>query len=115
MEELKPELDKLKACLADTKFSTTEEARKMYGMLKSIYKTFPPKIKGKQPAKLLEVKFDGGYTDAKKAELKKAYLKAVTHYHPDRQMEEHGIKWKVLAEEICKELTRRYEIMKGVE
>ena len=47
-------------------------------------------------------------------ELKKLYLRAVIHYHPDRvDEEEHGAKWKVLTEEITKLLTSSYEIYKG--
>ena len=39
--------------------------------------------------------------------------KAVIHYHPDKvDVEEHGMKWKVLVEEIEKVLTRKYESCK---
>ena len=47
-------------------------------------------------------------------EVKKLYLKAVIHYHPDKvSEEEHGKKWKVLTEEITKILLRTYECYKG--
>ena len=39
--------------------------------------------------------------------------KAVIHYHPDKvDVKEHGMKWKVLCEEIEKILTRKYESYK---
>jgi len=71
-----------------------------------IYKEFPPKrkdqeLKGK---KQKTVPHD---------EVKKRLQKAILHYHPDKQDEkEHGMKWKVLCEEITKLFTRRYECFK---
>ena len=43
----------------------------------------------------------------------KALQRAIIHYHPDRVREaEHGLKAKVLNEEITKHLTKRYELVK---
>jgi len=67
--------------------------------LKHIYATYPPKNSNcsldlsQYPKKLL--------------------LKAILHYHPDKQDREvHGEKWAVLCEEIVKLLTPRYELYK---
>lgn len=107
MKELKPELDKLNEL--NTKFPHLEDdAAKMQKnskeFLENIYKQFKPKNPKFKMAKI-DKKGD-------KNTVRKAFQIAVTHYHPDRQKEEDGLKWKVLAEEVCKELTRRYELMK---
>jgi len=74
------------------------------GLLRHIYKTYPPKN--------TEHKLDD--TDLDKAsKLKKVLLTAIQHYHPDKQdKEEHGRKWAVLCEEITKLLNGRYETYK---
>ncbi|KAL5256995.1 hypothetical protein ACHWQZ_G012050 [Mnemiopsis leidyi] len=47
--------------------------------------------------------------------LKKLLAKAIVHYHPDKiDAEEHGMEYKVWCEEIVKNLTAKYEMMKGV-
>ena len=48
-----------------------------------------------------------------KEQMKKAFLKAVTHYHPDKKCnKESGIEWRVLCEEITKRLNEYYEVVK---
>ncbi|XP_061186920.1 uncharacterized protein LOC133195052 [Saccostrea echinata] len=48
------------------------------------------------------------------ASMKKALLKAILHYHPDKvNTEEKGLKWKILTEEITKYLNARYEPLKS--
>ena len=47
--------------------------------------------------------------------LKKLLAKAIVHYHPDKiDAEEYGMEYKVFCEEIVKNLTVKYEMMKGV-
>lgn len=71
-------------------------------LLKFVYERFPPK----NPEHVLAA----GY----KENMKKALCKAIQHYHPDRiNVKDHGIKWKVLCEEITKRLTNKYECWKG--
>ena len=71
-------------------------------ILKTIYETWPPKNKKHQ----LET------SGTKKRMLQKA----LQHYHPDAQdKEKHGMTWVVLAEEITKVLTQKYNTMKCVD
>ncbi len=100
LQELKPDLKKL------------EEANSTYcgndtGFIQHIYKTFPPKNKHhKLPAAAKLEAMD-------RLEVKKVLQKAVLHYHPDKvDAEKHGIKWKLLCEDITKQFTRRYECYK---
>lgn len=73
-------------------------------LLKFVYKKFPPK----NPKHVLAEGYEKN--------LKKALCHAIQHYHPDKIMvEEHGIKWKVLCEEITKRLTNKYESWKGTD
>ena len=47
--------------------------------------------------------------------LKKLLAKAIVHYHPDKiDAEKYGMEYKVWCEEIVKNLTAKYEMMKGV-
>lgn len=70
--------------------------------MRYVYKTHPPKG---STHNLDEVEL--------KKNTKKALLKAIQHYHPDKQdRKEYGEKWAVLCEEICKLLTPRYECYK---
>jgi len=72
-------------------------------LLRHLYKTYPPK----NP----EHKLDDEELDDQK--LKKALLKSILHYHPDKQdTDTHGRKWAVLCEEITKLLNGRYEMCK---
>lgn len=67
--------------------------------LKHIYATYPPK--------------NSNCSLDLSQNLKKALLKAILHYHPDKQDRKiHGEKWAVLCEEIVKLLTPRYELYK---
>jgi len=73
--------------------------------LRYIYKTYPPK----NP----EHKLDNKDLD-EHANVKKALLRAIHHYHPDKQDKEGEDckKWAVLCEEITKLLNGRYETHK---
>jgi len=72
-------------------------------LLRHIYKTYPPK----DPEHKLDDK------DLDEQKTKKALLKAILHYHPDKQdTNKHGRKWAVLCEEITKLLNGRYEMCK---
>jgi len=74
------------------------------GLLRHIYKTYPPK----NPKHKLDDKDLNEYRNKKKA-----LLTAIQHYHPDKQdKEKHGMRWAVLCEEITKLLNRRYETEK---
>ena len=47
--------------------------------------------------------------------LKKLLAKAIVYYHPDKiDTKAHGMEYKVWCEEITKNLTGKYEMMKGV-
>ena len=47
--------------------------------------------------------------------LKKLLAKAIVNYHPDKiDAEKYGMEYKVWCEEIVKNLTAKYEMMKGV-
>jgi len=74
------------------------------GLLRHIYKTYPPK----NPEHKLDDK-----DLHKRSKMKKTLLTAIQHYHPDKQdKEKHGRKWAVLCEEITKLLNGRYETYK---
>ncbi|XP_046564313.1 uncharacterized protein LOC124273140 [Haliotis rubra] len=101
------ERDKVKDEIKDdlTKVNSAFEKSTKMEFLEFLYKTYPPKnpIYKKED---LPDKPD-------MTQLKKVYCKAVTHYHPDKvDVEEHGLKWKVLSEEITKLLTNHYEGLK---
>ena len=76
-----------------------------------LYLRHPPKNEDhKLPSDLPDI---SNGIQAYNSELKTILRKAIIHYHPDRcNVEKHGKKWKVLCEEICKMLTRRYESFK---
>ena len=70
-----------------------------------LYAKVPPKKSGAVLAEPLD--------RDNKEEMKKAFLKAVTHYHPDKKCnKESGIEWLVLCEEITKRLNEYYEVVK---
>ena len=72
-------------------------------MLTYIYKTYPPTNKNHQMVFSKRKEWDA---DIKK----KALLKAIQHYHPDKvDVDVHGLKMKYLSEEVTKVLTNRYE------
>ena len=74
-----------------------------------VYKTHPPT----RPDHVLDLTKK---TDDDDFSLKfKSLQKAIIHYHPDRVLiDEHGLKRKVLNEEITKHLTLRYEQVKSM-
>ena len=60
-----------------------------------------------------KLSFSTGPYDEIKARKKKVLLKFLSDYHPDKNAaKDHGEKWQVLAEEITKLVTARYERMK---
>jgi hypothetical protein len=72
-----------------------------------VYKTYPP----------LNPKHKLGAIPKKPSpkDINKLLQKAVIHYHPDRvDAEVHGMKVKMLMEEITKYLTQLYECVKGM-
>ena len=73
-----------------------------------IYEKFPPKVACTIPKK-------EDVVGKEMTSLKKLFQKAVIYYHPDKQdVERFGMKWKVLSEEITKDLSTFYEITKGM-
>ena len=72
-------------------------------LLKFIYAEFPPK---NVDHKMLE----GDMKDTNV--LKKIVVKAIQHYHPDKQVEHNDNKWSVLCTEITKMLNAHYEKVK---
>ena len=75
-------------------------------LLQHIYKTYPPKNPEHKLDELGDEELEG-------QKLKKALLKSILHYHPDKQdTNTHGRKWAVLCEEITKLLNGRYEMYK---
>ena len=65
-------------------------------LLNYIYPKYPPKVK-----------FEFEKSGLNSATAKSYLMKAITHYHPDRQVE-FGLEWKVLCGEITKYLNARY-------
>ena len=97
---MKPELEKLKE--ANTKCYNDKGGE----FLMFIYETFPPKTNCKPPKK-------EDVIGKPMKKLKKLFLKAIVHYHPDKvDVERFGEKTKVLNEEITKYLSSFYEVTK---
>jgi hypothetical protein len=73
-----------------------------YKFLEFIYKAFPPK--------------DSKYRlnqPVTSHNIRKCLQKAITHYHPDRNsIDEYGTEWHFTADEITKNLTKFYELIK---
>ena len=78
-------------------------------LIKYVYNNFPPKNPSWQKPSNEEMeKWHEMDTDSK--DYKKLLVKALSVYHPDKVDENvHGMKWKVLCEEITKMLTNHYE------
>ena len=75
------------------------------GLLRYLYVAYPPKG--------LECTLESTGLLTEQCNMKKVLLKAIQHYHPDKQDEEaHGRKWKILCEEITKRLNKYYETWK---
>jgi len=70
-------------------------------LLKYLYTKYPPKVSYEFNEEDMEERI--GH--------KQVLMKAITHYHPDRQVN-FGLEWKVLCGEITKILTVRYETFK---
>ena len=69
----------------------TENSKNNDEFVKELHKKFPPKRNPYSNTKL-------GVCD-----------RARMDYHPDKQALANGRKWKVLCEEICKELNKRWD------
>ncbi|XP_025112287.1 uncharacterized protein LOC112575020 [Pomacea canaliculata] len=96
VKEIKDDLDKL-----NEKFTKSSKE----DFLKYVYAT--------HPLKNPKHKLDENAAFEDQVALKKLYLKAVTHYHPDKVDEERdGAKWKVMCEEITKLLNKYYQFFK---
>jgi hypothetical protein len=54
-----------------------------------------------------KVKYELKEADLSSTTVKSFLMKAITHYHPDRQVP-FGLEWKVLCGEITKYLNVRY-------
>jgi signal recognition particle GTPase len=97
-EERQPYLDELKDVLIAIKNAKNHSSKKL---LEHIYQNHPPK---NPEHKLEEITTDN---------MKKILLKAVSHYHPDRQANyANDRKWVILCEEITKYLNSCYELFK---
>lgn len=68
--------------------------------MKYIYTTHPPKVAFEYDEKSLDHE-----------NIKKAVMKAIIQYHPDKQRE-YDMEWRILTEEITKYLNVRYERLK---
>ncbi|XP_018006728.1 uncharacterized protein LOC108664614 [Hyalella azteca] len=103
LKDLQGDLSKLHA------FRDKLSGGSQYLLLLKIYQTFPPKNKDH---KLSATKAQLKSMD--RPDLKKLFLKACIHYHPDKQdVEKHGLPWKYFSAEITKVLTNVYETFKG--
>lgn len=71
--------------------------------LKYIYSTHAPKKTHQTPN-----------LEAEDISLRKTIVTSLALYHPDKQdVETHGMKWKVLSEEIYKRLSSHFQDFKG--
>ena len=98
-------LDELKEELADIKKHDTSAT----ALIKHVYTSYPPKSSSWEKPSDDEIsKWDSLERGTK--EYKKFLLKALAVFHPDKvDDKEHGMKWKVLSEEITKMITNYYE------
>ena len=70
-------------------------------LLKHIYVAHPPK------GESITLKVDLDYEN--NADMKRALLKAATHYHPDKPKNKSaGIEWYVMCEELTKQINEYY-------
>ena len=103
MEALSNELDDLKA-----------HKSAAITFIKHIYDNYPPKVPSWKKPSDNEIK-DWESLDTDSKDYKKLLTKALFFYHPDKVDEMlHGMKWKVLCEEITKMLTYHYERTKHI-
>jgi hypothetical protein len=92
--ELKPELEKL----AEHNFDSNED------LMTFLLEEMPPRHRPK-------VEWEHLLADSATVGWKKVMMKLVVAYHPDRLPKD---KYHVLCEEVTKELTSRYNNLKGV-
>ncbi|OWF51012.1 uncharacterized protein LOC110449706 [Mizuhopecten yessoensis] len=99
-KEMKEQLDELE----------TANKKGDLEFLDYVYKKFPPK----NPLHKELYVLPADTSDIDHSKTKKLYQKAVVNYHPDRaNVEENGVQWKVMTEEITKLFNCRYNRMKG--
>ena len=98
-------LDELKDELEDIKKNNTSAI----ALIKHVYSNYPPKSANwEKPSDEEMKKWETLQLGTK--EYKKLLVKALAIFHPDKvNDDEHGIKWKVLSEEITKMITNYYE------
>lgn len=98
-------LKELSEELADIKKHNTGSI----ALIKHVYSKYPPKSSSwEKPSDDDMAKWDSLEKGTK--EYKKLLVKALAVFHPDKVNEkEHGMKWKVLSEEITKMITHYYE------
>jgi len=101
-------LEELKEELADIKKHNTSAV----ALIKHVYASYPPKSSTwEKPSDDDMTKWDSLERGSK--EYKKLLVKALAVFHPDKvDDKEHGLKWKVLSEEITKMITNHYESTK---
>jgi hypothetical protein len=101
--ELKPELDAIQAAMSEFE----GKRYRVVALLAHIYEKHPPK-NNLTGLETLDTDDDG--------QVKKAALKAILHYHPDKIHNKNcGIKWLVLCEEITKVINELYEYFKNMQ
>jgi len=101
LEILKPDLDAITAAIK-TSSAKRPQALKL---LRHIYEKHPPKIEGAE--------LKPGLDYENNAEMKKALLKATTHYHPDKQINKtSGLEWYIMCEEIMKLINEYHSYFK---
>ncbi|MCO5589339.1 hypothetical protein L7F22_043305 [Adiantum nelumboides] len=97
-KDRQPVIQRLKAKIEALNREASKGAE---ALLKHVYEAHPHPDLNRNVVPLI------GSKDKVKASLKKAIL----HYHPDSNVQ-HGEDWKVLCEEICKELNVTYTVYK---
>jgi DnaJ-domain-containing protein 1 len=101
MKKLKPQLDAIEASMN----AFQGKCYKLFSLLCHLYKDHPPKN-----GNPLDQSINRDDKDA----LKKACLKAVVDYHPDKPFNKReGLEWYILCEEIVKHLNAFYDFLKS--
>lgn len=93
LKKLEPELKEMKAVY---------EKKDSGQFLKFVYSKHPPKVT-----------YEFKAAEMKSTNMKSYIMKAITHYHPDRQAQ-FGIEWQVLCNEITKYLNGYYSQFKSI-
>lgn len=103
LEKIKPHLDAMEKVLGKSQSKQFQ----CYELIIYLYEAHPPKIPDSKPIQNLDK------NDSK--QMKKAAIKAISHYHPDKtDNKSNGMEWFVLCEEITKRLNNLFEVFKGV-